>query len=109
MRLRTGWLCGLLAASALGAQTLTNQSLNGKFFFRQISIGTDTNGNSTDPRSLIGTITFDGAGHLTWAGQQVVGLGSGPATSQTGSGVFTVDPAGFVSLDSPLRTGAKVN
>jgi uncharacterized protein (TIGR03437 family) len=60
-----------------------------------------------DPRSLLGTITFDGAGHYSFTGQQVVGTNA-PA-SQSGSGAYAVDPAGFVTLDSPLRAGAKVN
>jgi uncharacterized protein (TIGR03437 family) len=100
----------LLMVGPVSAQTLSNQSLSGKFFFRHVSLGTDGSGNLTDPRSLIGTITFDGVlgnGHYSYIGQQVIGNGS--ATSQTGSGSYSVDPAGFVSLDSPLRSGAKVN
>lgn len=90
-----------------GAQTLTNQSLSGKYFFRHVSLGTDATGNLTDARSLLGSITFDAAGHYTFAGQQV--LGAGAATSQTGSGAYSVDPAGFVSLASPLRSGDTIN
>lgn len=88
-------------------QTLNNQSLSAKFFFRQVSLGTDSAGNLTDPRSLIGTITFDGSGHYSYTGQQVIGTAA--STSQTGSGVYSVDPAGFVSMDSPLRNGATIN
>jgi uncharacterized protein (TIGR03437 family) len=90
-----------------GAQTLNNQSLSGKYFFRHVSLGTDPAGNLTDARSLLGAITFDGAGHYTFAGQQV--LGTGAATSQTGSGVYSVDPAGLVSLASPIRSGDTIN
>ena len=111
MRNRTGlgWVAlALLAWSGLGsAQTLNNQSLSGKFFFRHVSLGTDTSGNLTDPRSLIGTITFDGSGHYSYTGQEVIGTGS--AANQTGSGAYAVDPAGFVTMDSPLRSGNKVN
>lgn len=106
-----GWvLLGmLLAALPISAQTLTNQALNGKYFFRHVSLGTDgvSSSNLTDPRSLLGTITFDGSGHYSFTGQQVIG-NNAPA-SATGSGMYSVDPGGFVSLDSTLRTGAKIN
>ncbi|SPE38401.1 conserved exported hypothetical protein [Candidatus Sulfopaludibacter sp. SbA3] len=111
MTIRTGggWalLAGLLGLGHLPAQTLTNQSLNGKFFFRQMSLGTDGSGNLTDPRSLLGTITFDGSGHFSFTGQQVTGTGA-PAP-QTGSGAYSVDSAGDVVMDSPLRSGDKEN
>jgi uncharacterized protein (TIGR03437 family) len=61
----------------------------------------------TDPRSLIGTVTYDGSGHYSFTGQQLTGTTA--AVSQTGSGAYSVDSGGFVVLDSPLRTGAKIN
>src|ERR1022692_3759698 len=97
-------LAVILPASA---QTLSNQSLSGKYFFRHVSLGLDASGNLTDPRSLLGTMTFDGNGNYSYSGQQVIG--AAPAISQTGSGTYSVDPAGFVSLASPLRSGAKIN
>src|SRR5476649_2199141 len=106
-----GWalLAGLLAAGCLSAQTLSNQSLSGKYFFRHVSLGTDgvSPGNLTDARSLMGTITFDGSGRYGFTGQQVVG--NNAATPQTGTGVYSVDPGGFVVLDSTIRPGAHVN
>jgi uncharacterized protein (TIGR03437 family) len=111
MKNRTGIVWVLLAVLAAGglasAQTLNNQSLSGKYFFRYVSLGTDASGNLTDPRSLIGTITFDGSGHCSYTGTEVIGTGT--STTQTGSGVYSVDPAGFVSLASPLRSGDTVN
>src|ERR1017187_9250013 len=111
MRRLTGWVwatvAAVLACGSSFAQTLGNKDLSGKYFFRQISLGTDSSGNLTDPRILIGVITFDGIGHYSFTGQQV--QGNNAATAPTGSGAYTVDPAGFVSLDSPLRSGAKVN
>ena len=108
---QAGWgkivWAAVLTLGTAAAQTLNNQALNGKYFFRQVSLGTDAAGNLTDPRSVIGTMTLDGNGHYTFSGQQVQG-NSAPAT-QTGSGAYAVDPAGFVTLDSPLRSGAKVN
>jgi uncharacterized protein (TIGR03437 family) len=111
MRPRTGWVWLILGWSAwtVGAfgQTATNQSLSGKFFFRHVSLLTDSTGNLTDPRSLQGTLNFDGAGNYSFTGQQVIG--NNAAANQTGSGKYSVDPAGVVSLDNPIRTGAKVN
>lgn len=102
------FLTGLTAASLISAQTIGNQFLNGKYYFRHLSLGTDTTGNITDARSLLGSITFDGAGHYSFTGQELVGAGA-PA-SQTGTALtYTVDPAGFVLLASPLRSGETVN
>ena len=100
-------LAGLLAAPVISAQTLSNQSLSGKFFFRYVSIGSDSSGNATDPRSLLGTITFDGVGGYSFTGQQVAG--GAAAASATGTGAYSVDAAGDVTMDSPIRTGDKVN
>ena len=110
MTLRTGWgwltLASLTAAS-ISAQTLTNQSLNGKYFFRHVSLTTDSSGNLTDARSLIGAMTFDGAGNYSYTGQQVIGNSAvAPADN---SGKYSVDPAGFVTMDNPQRSGAKIN
>ena len=111
MRSSAGLVCvslaGLLVTSVVSAQTLSNQSLSGKFFFRYVSIGSDSSGNATDPRSLLGAITFDGNGNYTFNGQQVTG--GAAAASATGAGIYAVDPAGDVTMDSPLRTGDKVN
>ncbi len=108
----TGYQALLLALGMTGwcaAQTLTNQALTGKYSFRHISLGTSAAAPAalTDPRSLIGTMTFDGAGKYTFTGQQVIG--SSAAAAANGSGTYTVDPGGFVSLDNPLRAGAKIN
>src|SRR5664279_3715453 len=108
-----GWswviLAGLLGVLSSPAQTLSNQSLSGKYYFRHLSLGTDgvKPGSLPDPRTLMGTITFDGSGHYSYIGQQLTGINT--AVSQTGSGAYSLDPGGFVSLDSPLRSGAKIN
>jgi len=101
-------LSGLTAASLISAQTIRNQSLNGQYYFRHISLGTDANGNITDARSLLGVITFDGAGHYSFTGQQVTGNGA-PAPQSGTALTYGVDPAGFVSLASPLRSGETIN
>jgi uncharacterized protein (TIGR03437 family) len=106
-----GWviLAGLLSTVPISAQTLNQQSLSGKYYFRHLSLGTDgvNPGMLTDPRTLMGTLTFDGSGHYTYIGQLLTGTNA--AVSQTGSGVYSLDAGGFVSLDSPLRSGAKIN
>src|SRR5690349_13896768 len=88
-----------LLATAAFAQTLGNQTLTGKYYFRHVSLGTDGSNpaNLPDPRSLIGTITFDGAGRFTFGGQQTTG--SAAIAAASGSGAYSVDPGGFVSLD----------
>jgi uncharacterized protein (TIGR03437 family) len=98
---------GLLSGGFAFGQTLSNQSLNGKFFFRHVSILTDSSGTITDPRSLQGSITFDGGGNYSFTGQQVVG--NNAIAAATGTGKYSVDPAGFVTLDNPIRSAAKVN
>jgi len=106
-----GWviLAGLLSGLSSPAQILNNQSLSGKYYFRHVSLGTDgvNPGSLTDPRTLMGAITFDGSGHYAYIGQQLTGMNA--AVSQTGSGAYSLDPGGFLSVDSPLRTGAKIN
>ncbi|MCU1232828.1 MAG: hypothetical protein JWP63_795 [Candidatus Solibacter sp.] len=99
----------LLSTFAASAQVPGNQSLTGKYYFRQVSLGTDgvNPGNLTDPRSLTGSISFDGSGHFSFTAQQLTGMTA--AVAQTGSGAYAIDSGGFIVLDSPLRTGAKIN
>src|SRR6516164_288119 len=112
MTIRTGFLtilAALLAGAPGVAQVLNNQSLNGKFFVRHVSLGTDGSSvtNLADSRSLMGTLTFDGSGGFTFVGQQVTGTGA-PA-SASGKGSYTVDAGGFVTMDNPIRSEAKIN
>src|SRR5258708_25552859 len=85
----------LLLALGMGAvcaaQTLNNQALTGRYYFRHLSLGSDTAtpANLADPRSLIGTITFDGVGKYTYTGQQIIGLRA--ATPATNTLNYTVD------------------
>ena len=109
MRRHLGWMAAtaLWAGASLPAQTLNNQALNGKYFFRHVSLGTDGLGNISDPRSLIGSLTFDGNGHYNFNAQQLVGAAN--ASNVTGSGAYSVDPAGIVAMDSPLAGGLRLN
>ena len=89
MGYRTGFVWGVFAllAAALpaSAQTLSNQSLSGKYFFRHVSLGLDASGNLNDPRSLLGTMTFNGNvnGTYSYVGQQVIGAGVMPLAFQS--------------------------
>ncbi len=98
---------GIASGFGISAQPLGNQSLKGNFFFRYVSLGAGASGALSDPRSLQGTFVFDGAGAYTFTGQQVTG--NAAAASATGKGTYTVDPAGAVSMTSPIRTGDQVN
>jgi uncharacterized protein (TIGR03437 family) len=102
-------LAGLLSAFPGFAQTLSNKDLKGSYYFRHVSLGTDgvSPGNLTDARTLFGSIAFDGNGNYTYTGQQLMGINV--PVSQNGKGAYSLDPGGFLSLDNPQRTGAKVN
>lgn len=105
--MKTGWLF-LIAASAM-AQVSTNQSLNGKYFFRQVMLTTDgsTAPNVTNTVSGEGTITFDGNGNFAVSGQQISGTSA--AVALTVSGTYTVNPGGFMTLANPLKSGVTLN
>src|SRR4051794_19258537 len=102
------WLAAVAAAGQgfATAQTLGNQYLTGKYYFRQVSLGSDPRGSITDARSILGAMVFDGAGRFTYTGQRVIGGGAPEAL--TGTGAYTVDPAGYVTMNSLLRS-AQVN
>jgi uncharacterized protein (TIGR03437 family) len=108
-----GWirviLAGLVSAVPLFAQALGNQSLSGKYYFRQISLGTDgvNPASLTDARTLMGTLTFDGSGGYAYIGQLLAGTNA--AVSQANPGRYSVDAGGVVLLDNPLRAGSKIN
>src|SRR4051812_11226584 len=94
-----GWkqviLVCLLNVLPVFAQVLNNQTLTGKYYFRHLSLGTDGvhSGNFTDPRTLFGSLTFDGSGHYAYIGQLLTGINA--AVPQTGSGTYSLDAAGF--------------
>src|SRR5574340_677884 len=97
----TGCFAVFCLAAAAPAQTLDNRALNGKFWFRHVRLFTDASGNITDARSLLGAMTFDGSGHYSFTGQQV--LGAKAPAALTGSGKYAVDPAGSVALANPQQ------
>ncbi|MCX6629051.1 MAG: hypothetical protein NTW28_15645 [Candidatus Solibacter sp.] len=108
---RWGWmiLAGVLSGVSSPAQTLNNQSLSGKYYFRHISLETDGRnpGNLTGARTLMGSITFDGNGGYSYTGQLLTGINA--AVSQANSGKYSLDPGGFLLLDNPARGGSTIN
>jgi uncharacterized protein (TIGR03437 family) len=103
--MRLGLIAWLATAAFLPAQTLSNKSLTGKYSFREILLVTDT----ALTLSGFGTLTFDGntPGAFTFTGQQLTGS-SAPA-NLSGSGSYSVDAGGVVTLTDPLRSGSTVN
>jgi hypothetical protein len=93
-----------ISALSVSAQVPDNKSLNGKFYFREVQLATD----SGETRSLSGSISIDGNGVFTWQGQLLVGQAA-PAASNGTNGTYSVKPSGLVTLSDPLRTGASIN
>jgi len=108
--MKISWLF-LFAASATAAwgQLSTNQSLSGKYFFRQVMLLTDgsTSPNVTNTMSGEGSITFDGNGNYAVTGQQLSGTAA--AVALTASGTYTVSPGGFMTMSNPLKSGVTLN
>jgi uncharacterized protein (TIGR03437 family) len=86
MAIRLGliWIC---ACFVLSAQTPSNKSLTGKYFYHELLLVTDA---SQPILSGDGSLTFDGNGGVT-------------------GGTYSVDPSGAVTLTDPLRSGATIN
>src|SRR6266404_3245115 len=97
-------LAWVISALSISAQVPDNKSLNGKFYFREVQLTTD----SGETRSLSGAITFDGNGGFKWQGQLLVGQAA-PAAGNGTNGTYSVKPSGLVTLSDPIRTGATLN
>src|SRR5262245_44816189 len=98
------WMLAGLATATLSAQTLSNKSLTGKYFFREVLLSTDAG----QTFCMFGTLTFNDAnGSFAFAGTVLSGGGS-PA-SANGNGTYSVDSGGFVTMSDPLVNGATVN
>jgi hypothetical protein len=89
------------------AQTLDNQTLTGKYYFRHLSLFTDTAENISDIRSLSGSITCNGAGGYSFASEQTLGPFS--PVPLNGGGTYSVTPAGTVTLTNPQRPDRNIN
>ena len=92
----------VLGAAAV-AQVSSNQSLNGSYYFRQLLVIADSGATVSSTQCAWGTLVFDGNGHFTIVGQELVG--TGPPVPLAASGTYTVSPGGFTALSSPLQLG----
>ena len=99
------WL--VLFAGAMAGQTYSNQTLNGKYWFRHLLFHTDTSENITDIRSLWGAMQFDGGGNYTFTGQSAAGAAA--AIAAGGSGTYSMTPAGIVTLTNPQAGALTLN
>ncbi|HXI42775.1 MAG TPA: hypothetical protein VNH83_22525, partial [Bryobacteraceae bacterium] len=106
MGIRGGALLLLMAGAMMG-QTFNNQTLSGKYNFRHLSFTTDTSENITDIRSLWGSMTFNGSGNYGFSGQ-LAANGAAPVAA-SGSGTYTVTPAGMVTLTNPQNNTLQLN
>jgi uncharacterized protein (TIGR03437 family) len=94
-------------ATAANAQVSGNASLSGKYFFRQVALLTSGSTSINQTESAWGTLTFDGLGNFTVSGSQLEGTTS--STTLSGTGTYTVNPGGFVTLSNPLLPDVTVN
>lgn len=84
-----------------------NSSLSGRWFVRHLQFTLDAGNKVTDARSLYGSATFTGSGNFTFNGQQVIL--TGPPTSYSVSGTYTVAASGAVTLTNPQRPTLNLN
>lgn len=97
-----GWAAALVCVAANG-QVSSNQSLNGKYYFRHLLLSADASANVTDVRCGAGTITFDPKGTYNATGILLVNATSAALNA---TGAYTVSPGGFVTLDNPVKSGS---
>jgi len=110
IRVKTSWLCLIAATAAIAqGQISSDQSLSGKYFFRQVMLLTDGSAspNVTNTLSGEGSITFDGNGNYAVSGQQLSGTAA--AVALAGNGTYKVSGGGFMTLTNPLQSGVTLN
>lgn len=97
----------LLFASYLQGQVLDNNFLNGRYGFRQLLVSTNTSGQPIEARSLVGILSFDGRGNLSFQGTR--NTGNNAPSNFSGAGSYSVAASGFVTMTSPLDSNANMN
>src|ERR1700682_3690256 len=83
---RLSFLAALVSLS-LAAQTPTNKSLSGKYFYHEVLLVTDA---AQPAVSGDGSLTFDGNGGFA-------------------GGTYSVDSSGIVTMTDPLRSSSTIN
>lgn len=97
----------MLVASQLHGQVLDNNFLSGLYGFRQVLVSTNPAGQPIETRSLVGVLSFDGRGNVSYKGTR--NLGSSAPNAATGGGTYSVAPNGFVTMQNPLDTNSTMN
>jgi len=110
---KLGVATALVNALALivNAQTavppLQNGNVTGRYLFRHLQFSTDTSGNVTGSIASLGSLFFDGAGRFTVDGFQTVG--NLAATPLSGTGSYSVQDSGMMTISNPQRNGFTIN
>ncbi len=102
-----GVVWAILFAVAGYSQTLDQRSLSGRYWVRHLQLGVDSSSTISSARTFTGTFSFDGNGAYTFNGSQVIG--SYAPSALNGSGTYSVQSAGSVSLTNPQQTGTMMN
>jgi uncharacterized protein (TIGR03437 family) len=102
--MRFAFAAGLCSVAILHADVLSNKSLTGKYFFREVLLVTDA---SAQTLTIFGTLTFDGNGSFTYSAQQLTG--SAAPASVSGTGTYSIEPSGLATMSDPLRNGTTIN
>lgn len=96
-----------LSAAGAFSQSLSNGSLNGKYFFRHLTILANASGSISEMRTAYGAIVFNGNGAYTYTASQIIGAGA-PAAF-TGNGTYAVKSTGYATISNPQRAGTDLN
>jgi len=79
-----------------------NGTLKGAYFVRHVLTTLDGNTSAiTEAVSLTGTMTFDGNGNYTFAGQKLDNANGNTAAAFTTTGVYAVSASGLVQIQNP--------
>ena len=85
----------VLASLPLAAQTLSNSSLSGKYWFRELFLT-----GMGQAETLFGSLTSNGSGTFNFTAQALSATNA-PLTSN-GSGSYSVQSSGMMSMEDPI-------
>jgi uncharacterized protein (TIGR03437 family) len=96
-------LCAFtISISAQTVDSTGNGMLKGPYFVRQVLTLPDQNTSAiTNATSILGTITFDGAGKYSFTGQKMESTG-GTASAYSTNGTYSVASNGTLQIQSPI-------
>jgi len=95
-----------LPGVAQSFDTSATGTVKGAYFVRHVFTSNLDQTTSAIGRavSLIGTMTFDGAGHYSFAGQMTDSMAGTNAVSYSVTGVYGVSASGLIQLTNPIDT-----